>query len=533
MSKHISEVDFFLNPMLKGIITVPYTNDKHILNLVYDRIVLYIILKSGLGTPEKSSVVKETKIALTSVFQVYSVKPFLKKSEEEKNEQLEQLTNIVTGIRLFYWHYGKHGDDIENIPDALVRGLNKSVNDLLSRKVEIENKVEKYADVLRGHFKFPSSLNNGDKRSLIVHDDDERFINNFEPNEIDNVRTMKVTINLLHQYMQQLGEIHSFMKYAHHDVRKTIDEFHAAFVDLQKLTKHKNKYVLTDSVPTDIVVVKFNNVASLWKKMWTYLVTVHDLNDLEERLYQIFNEARLASNVFITFLENTQEPSNGDRPNIDEKEILNINSLCKLVEFKSDIALRFHDFSTLFLILEGFFVPAHSELGVIHYKNENYAFSSLEEMYLFCKNPDKHLSKMSDTLRCHPELADTFQIKEHTIKAIQDSRKCETGIQTELHPIKRLIDKNYHFNAYELMRRHRKKTEAYLNCENKATKTCLLEDVSTQTQDQRPVMIQGSDKATNSMPRPFRYILGLRGFDNDEVIQDKCFLPLLNVQLNK
>ncbi|KAL1456660.1 hypothetical protein WDU94_001373 [Cyamophila willieti] len=337
--------------------------------------------------------------------------------------------------------------------------------------------------------------------------------------------------------MQQLGEINSFLNYAQQDVRKTIDDFHEAFVDLQKLTKHKNKYVLTDYVPTDTVVVKFNNIASLWKTMWTYLVSIHSLNDLEEQLHQTFNEARLGSNQFITFLEDTQEPNNDDNLNIDEKEIIHRNYLCKFVEFQSNIALRFHDFSSLFLILEGFFVPANTELGVIHYKNEYYAFSSLEEMYLFCKSPDTHLSKLADTLRHHPELLEQFQLKEQTtIIPTQDTRKCETGIQTELHPIKTLIDKNYHFNAYELMRRHRKKTEVYLNCENKATKTCLLEDVSTQTEDQRPVLIQGSDKATSSMPRPFRYIYGLRGFEcfeNDEIIQDKNCLPLLNIQLSK
>ncbi|KAL1463380.1 hypothetical protein WDU94_015135 [Cyamophila willieti] len=328
-----------------------------------------------------------------------------------------------------------------------------------------------------------------------------------------------------------LDEIYNFYKYVQNDTDRTIEQFNEAHVDLQKFTKYKNKYSVAEHVPTDVVVVKFDNVASLWKTMWKYLVSVHDIKyDLEEKLHQTFEEARLASYEYIKFLEDSQEPrtSNGDQP-VDEKYISDLNPLCKLVQFQSEMSLKFNDFSTLFLILEGVYVPVNTALGVICYEDEHYAFASLEEMFMFCKfkYTDQLWSKMSDTLRRHPELLDLFPMKEET----EFVQRSETGIQTELHPIETLIDQKYHFNAHELMRRHRKQTESYLNCKNKGMNTCFLEHVATQTYDMRTVSTQESEKAT-SIPRPFRYIFGLRGFDNDKVIQDADYVPLLNIQLN-
>lgn len=522
-------MDSKLESLILNIVKIAYTNDKNVLNSVYNKIVFYIILNSGLGTPDNKDVVHETRAALSSVFHFYAVKPFLKKSEDEKREQLKQLTNIVMGIRLFYWHHGEYGNGIENVPEALVKGINKSIHDLLNQIGNIEHQLENVTKAIRNHYKIVYVEN---KNKSSIHND-------FKSKDLDDVQFIKCTINILHQCKKFFLDIIDILKYAQHDVSKTIGEFHEALVDIQKFTKYKNKYIVTEYVPTEVVVHKFTNVATLWKTLWKYLVSVHLLNDLEESLSSTLKGMKLPSQEIITYLtrdaeeSNEQEPYGEDYERIDESKISNSN--CKLVKFKPDIRLQIEGFSALIFILEGFLVSGKPELGLIQYRDEFHSFSSPKEAYMFCQDADRYSTMLFDTIRVNPELIDFFKMKESLCNVKQvdmpvKPKKCESGIQTELHPIKNHFDKNYHFNAYELMRRHWKKTQSYLKSENKATKTCSTAESSTQTYDIRSASTQESDKAT-STPKPIYYVYGLRGFDNDSIVQDKEYTPLLNFKL--
>lgn len=527
---HICIVDSKLESLILNIVKIDHTNDKSILNSVYNKIVFYIILNSGLGTPDNTDVVHETRAALSSVFHFYAVKPFLKKCEEEKREQIKQLTNIVMGIRLFYWHYGECVNGIENVPEALAKGINKSIHDLLNQIGNIEHKLEKFTKAIRNHYKV-----------VYVENKSSSIQNDFKLKDLDDVQFIKSTINVLHQCVKFFHEILDILKHAQHEVSKTIAEFHEALVDIQKFTKYKNKYIVREYVPTEVVVHKFSNVAMLWKTLWKYLVAVHLLNDLDESLSLTLNEMKQPSQEIITDLTRDVEDDLGhygehDETN-DESEITKIsNSKCNLVPFRPDIPLKIGGFSHLFFIQEGFLVPGKPELGLIQYGDEFFSFSSPDEMYVFCQDADKYSLMFFETIRENPELIDFFKMKEALDNDKQHStvlakpEKCDSEIQTELHPIKDYFDKNYHFNAYELMRRHWKKTQSLLNCENKATKTCSMADTSTQTYDMKSVSTQESDKGT-SMPKPLYYVYGLRGFDNDGIVQDKDYVPLLNFKL--
>lgn len=52
--------------------------------------------------------------ALESVFPNSELAAFISLPRQEKDAQLNGLTNLVTGIRLFNKHLGKGGDMIEN-----------------------------------------------------------------------------------------------------------------------------------------------------------------------------------------------------------------------------------------------------------------------------------------------------------------------------------------------------------------------------------------------------------------------------------
>lgn len=67
------------------------------------------------------SVVREATAALQSVFPQTELGNFLNLSKRDKDRQLIELTQIVTGIRLFNKECGKGGEGIDNLPGKETR----------------------------------------------------------------------------------------------------------------------------------------------------------------------------------------------------------------------------------------------------------------------------------------------------------------------------------------------------------------------------------------------------------------------------
>jgi hypothetical protein len=78
------------------------------------------------------SVVREATAALQSVFPQTELGNFLSLSKRDKDRQLIELTQIVTGIRLFNKECGKGGEGIDNLPG-------KSIKNILSIKISFDN----------------------------------------------------------------------------------------------------------------------------------------------------------------------------------------------------------------------------------------------------------------------------------------------------------------------------------------------------------------------------------------------------------
>jgi hypothetical protein len=86
--------------------------------------------------------------ALESVFPNSELISFLSLTRHEKEAQLNGLTNLVTGIRLFNRHLEKGGDTIENYPEYCLVELREL--DLLVREetARSENSIQLYKAIL-------------------------------------------------------------------------------------------------------------------------------------------------------------------------------------------------------------------------------------------------------------------------------------------------------------------------------------------------------------------------------------------------
>ena len=108
--------------ILKEIIEVK-TKSVSVYEPLYRKIVSYILVKSEVGNPTDMRTVRETTgkkqvysflAALESVFPQTELITFIPATRVEKEEKLNGLTQLVTGIRLFNKQLGKGGETIDN-----------------------------------------------------------------------------------------------------------------------------------------------------------------------------------------------------------------------------------------------------------------------------------------------------------------------------------------------------------------------------------------------------------------------------------
>jgi len=114
-----------------------YFRTREELESLYRKIVSYVLLRSGLGSPTDIAVVREATgsanacalftsffvdfylmpffaAALQSVFPQTELGTFMSLTKRDKERQLQELTLIVSGIRLFNKECGKGGEGIDD-----------------------------------------------------------------------------------------------------------------------------------------------------------------------------------------------------------------------------------------------------------------------------------------------------------------------------------------------------------------------------------------------------------------------------------
>ncbi|XP_010153579.1 PREDICTED: UPF0704 protein C6orf165 homolog, partial [Eurypyga helias] len=107
---------------------------------VYHKIVSYVLLRCGLGSPVDIRVVREVTAALQSVFPQREMITFISLSKQNKEQQLKNLAMLVTGIRLYHKECGRGGSSIDDLPAILkeaipsaTQAVNECLNTCLTR----------------------------------------------------------------------------------------------------------------------------------------------------------------------------------------------------------------------------------------------------------------------------------------------------------------------------------------------------------------------------------------------------------------
>eukprot|EP00439_Symbiodinium_sp_Y106_P053819 s1487_g7.t1 len=134
--------------------TAKFDEDFDTLTSLYKKIYHFLLLRctspSGEPKPPKDvAVEREVAAALESVFPRVGLRSFVALTGAEKAAQLQELTGIVLGIRLFNMHQRKGGAGLPSVIDVHKKLNSEELLDNLSKEAEeVTELCQDYSDVL-------------------------------------------------------------------------------------------------------------------------------------------------------------------------------------------------------------------------------------------------------------------------------------------------------------------------------------------------------------------------------------------------
>ena len=123
-------------------------NDFESLTDLYRQIFAFLMVHVGNDLNRDNAVEREVAAALESVFPRIGLKAFMTMSRREKEGQLNELANIVLGIRLFNKDIGKGGAGLADEPALAMLDVGELHGTLQSHVDSLNAECQRYTDVL-------------------------------------------------------------------------------------------------------------------------------------------------------------------------------------------------------------------------------------------------------------------------------------------------------------------------------------------------------------------------------------------------
>ncbi|XP_053143263.1 cilia- and flagella-associated protein 206 isoform X2 [Hemicordylus capensis] len=444
------------------------------LESVYRKIVSYVLLRSGLGSPTDVKVIREATAALQSVFPQTELAAFLSLGKKEKERQLKELTMIVTGIRLFNKDCGKGGEGIDDLPAILNEAIPAATHHIDIELHSSQQLAHRYTAMVE-----------------IMH-------------KSQNAE-MELRLTMLKEVLYNVRQHEAFLCVILSDVITCAQEVEMMQKQFEAQMEHlKNVVRAKTAVPTSQV----------------YFLGTHSLIFPEDVMESLLEDITVKSDE-----ERLKETADCKvNPSDFKKEewlfpetTANFNQLL----------IQYHGFCAYtFAVKDGLLLPGNPSIGVLKHKEKYYAFTSKEAAYAFAKNPEKYIkmtaekakecAELIQLLELHQQfesLAPYSQLRSTDKRMMKPITKCDSSTQTDTHILPPTIVKDYEWNEWEL----RRKAIKLANLRQKLTHSVqtnlshMRRDNSSQVYPPKDSSTQTKRENCSNVPRPQIFLAGLRG----------------------
>ncbi|XP_039075384.1 cilia- and flagella-associated protein 206 isoform X2 [Hyaena hyaena] len=436
------------------------------LGSLYRKVVSYVLLRSGLGSPTDIKVVREATAALQSIFPQAELGTFLTLSKKDKERQLKELTMIVTGIRLFNRDCAKGGEGIDDLPAILQEAIPATTQHIDSQLQTAQDQAYRYTAILEKVAKNP--LMSMELQPFMLKE------------ALYNVRQYEIFLQIILPTFIALSNLWTSFQ----------DETVLVSV-LSNLTTHLEPFLGTHELLFPEKVMQ-NLLDGLMVKTDVCRMKEH----MEDRVHLV--DFRKQEWLF------PETTANFDK---------------LLIQYRGFCAYTF-------ATTDGLLLPGNLAIGILKYKEKYYTFSTRDAAYLFAESPEKYIDLIKEQAKKNVELIQLLELHQqfetlipysqmkdvdkHPIKPIT---KCESSTQTDTHILPPTIVRSYEWNEWEL----RRKAIKLANLRQKVTHS-VQTDLSHMRRENCSQVYPPKDVSTQSMreggtrvPRPQIYIAGLRG----------------------
>uniref|UniRef100_A0A673THY1 Cilia- and flagella-associated protein 206 n=1 Tax=Suricata suricatta TaxID=37032 RepID=A0A673THY1_SURSU len=428
------------------------------LESLYRKIVSYVLLRSGLGSPTDIKVVREATAALQSVFPQAELGTFLTLSKKDKERQLKELTMIVTGIRLFNRDCGKGGEGIDDLPAILQEAIPATTQHIDSQLQTAQDQAYRYTAILEKVAKNP--LMSMELQPFMLKE------------ALYNVRQYEIFLQII------LSDIIACAQ----EVEMMIKQLGAQLEQLKMTIKSKT------AVPTSQVFPTFIALSNLWTSFQNETVLISVLSNLTTHLEPFLgaHEHLFPEKVMQNLLEGLTVKTDVCRMKEHMEDRVHLEDVRKQEWLFPETTANFDKLliqyrgfcAYTFATTDGLLLPGNAAIGILKYKEKYYTFNTRHAAYLFAESPEKYIDLIKEQAQKNAELIQLLELHQQFETLIPYSQanlrqKVTHSVQTDL----------------SHMRRE--------NC----SQVYPPKDASTQS------MREGSTR----VPRPQIYIAGLRG----------------------
>ncbi|XP_077992510.1 cilia- and flagella-associated protein 206-like [Glandiceps talaboti] len=523
LEEHRRVLESRLHPVVREI-TDSRARTREELESLYRKIVSAVLLRSGLGSPTDIAVVREATAALQSVFPQTELGTFMSLVKKDKERQLLELTQIVTGIRLFNKECGKGGEGIDDLPAILneaVPATTQTVDTEIQRTTDTAFRYTALIEkMIAGHVSDGPSIHLL-KDSLINTRQHEAFL--------------RIILNDVINCAQQVEMLEA--------------QLAARMEQLQATVQSKT------AVPTAQVYPQFINLANIWSGFQDEMVLLSVLSNILASLepfikghHDVFNDEALQpfmEDVYVVTDEQRIKETTGSDHRVNPSDFKHLDWLFpETTKNFERLPLQYRGYCGWTMVkFDRLLLPGNPEIGVLRYKDRYYTFSSKQAAYDFASEPESFITLVADGAKKSPELIQLLELHTQfaTITPYSQGRdqgkmiekpitKCDMGVQTDTHILEPNIVKSYEWNEWELRRKAIKLT----NLRTKVTHS-VQTNLSNMRRDNVSQVYLPKDQYSqtkrddgSNVPKPQTFLAGLRGggFPTRPTIMTKMDLTL-------
>ncbi|KAM4772648.1 cilia- and flagella-associated protein 206 [Rhinophrynus dorsalis] len=476
------------------------------LESLYRKIVSYVLLRSGLGSPTDIKVVREATAALQSVFPHTELGTFLSLVKKDKEQQLKELTMIVTGIRLFNRDCEKGGEGIDDLPAILKEAIPVTTKHIDSELQGSREKIYQYTALIEemdGNQGKSNMLNKGQMKEALY-----------------NSRQHEAFLTIL------LSDVISSAQQV-----EMIDKQYGAQMEHLRATVRSKSVI-----PTSQVYPLFISISKLWNSLQDEIVLLSVLSNLTTNLQPflaIHDELfpaeviqPLLSEITVKSEEERIKEGMGTRVNPSDFGTQEWYFPESTANFDR-LPIQYRGFCGFTIATkDGLLLPGNPDIGVLKHRERFYVFSSKEAAYMFAQDPDHYMDLIGEKAKQCAELIQLLELHHQFASItpysqadaaekllIKPITKCNSSTQTDTHIMETNIVKSYEWNEWEL----RRKAIKLANLRKKVTHSMqthgshMRRENFTQVYLPKQVSTQTKRDNTSNVPRPQIFLAGLRG----------------------